>query len=104
MITVPSISSLEAQSTTSDSITLSWTIREEVAIDNYILSVTRLCDNVVFPPTTDINGSFNTLSISELSSGLKYTVGIIPLNILATGMESSVNVTVMEGTGEILVY
>ena len=32
------------------------------------------------------------------------TVGIIPLNILGTGMESSVNVTVMEGTGELLVY
>ena len=104
IITVPSISSLEAQSTTSHSITLSWTIPEGVAIDNYTLTVTRLCDNVMFTPTTGINGSFTTLPISGLSSGLQYTVGMIPLNILGTGMESSVNVTVMEGTGEILVY
>ena len=101
--TVHSISSLGAQSTTSGSITLSWTIPEEVSIDNYTLTVTRLCDNVVFTPTTDINGSFTTISISGLSSGLQYTVGIIPLNILGTGMESSVNVTVIDGTGEILV-
>ena len=100
--TVPSISSLEAQSTTSDSITLSWTIPEGVSIDNYTLTVTRLCDNVVFPPTTGINGSFTTLPINGLSSGLQYTVGVIPLNILGTGMKSSLNATVMEGTGEIL--
>ena len=103
IITVPSISSLKAQSITSDSITLSWTIPEGVTIDNYTLTVTRLCDNVVFPPTTGINGSFTTIPISGLSSGLQYTVGIIPFNILGTGMESSVNATVMEGTGEILV-
>ena len=102
--TVPSVSSLEAQSTTSDSITLSLTIPEGVTIDNYTLTVTRLCDNVVFTPTTGINGSFTAIPISGLSSGLQYTVGMIPLNILGTGMESSVNSTVMEGTGEILVY
>ena len=96
---------MEAQSTTSDSITLSWTIPEGVVIDNYTLTVTRLCDNMVFTPLiTDINGSFTTIPISGLSSGLQYTVGIIPLNILGTGMESSVNATVMEGTGEILLY
>ena len=95
---------MESQSTTSDSITLSWTKPKGVAVDNYTLTVTRLCDNVVFPPSTGINGSFAAISISGLSSGLQYTVGIIPLNILGTGMESSVNATVMEGTGEILVY
>ena len=95
---------MEAQSNTSDSITLSWTIPEWVTIDNYTLTVTRLCDNVVFTPTTDINGSFTTIPISGLSSGLQYTVGVIPLNILGTGMESTLNATVMEGTGEILVY
>ena len=104
IITVPSISSLEAQSTTSDSITLSWTIPGGVAIDNYTLTVTRLCDNVVFTPTTGINGSFTTIPIGGFSSELQYTVGLIPLNTLGTGMESSVNATVMEGTGEILVY
>ena len=100
IITVISISSLEAQSTTSDSITLSWTIPEGVSIDNYTLTVTRLCDNVVFTLTI---ASFTTTPINGLSSGLQYTVDIIPLNILGTGMESSVNVTVLDGTGEILV-
>ena len=94
---------MKAQSTTSDSITLSWTIPEEVAIDNYTLTVTRLCDNVVFPPLNGIKGSFTTISISGLSSGLQYTVGIIPLNILGTGVESIiVNVIVINGTGELL--
>ncbi len=102
VITVPSISSLEAQSTTSNSITLSWTIPGGVAIDNYTLTVTRLCDNVVFTPTTGINGAFTKIPVGGLSSGLQYTVGIVPLNILGTGMGSSVNATVMEGTGELL--
>ncbi len=101
---VPFISSLEAQSTTSDSITLSWTIPGGVAIDNYTLTITRLCDNAVYLPTTGMNGSLTTIPIDGLSSGLQYTVSIIPLNILGTGMESSVNATVLEGTGEILVY
>ena len=104
IITVPSISSLEAQSTTSDSVTLSWTIPEGNIIDNYTLTVTRLCDNVVFNPTTGINGMFTIIPISGFSSGLQYTVSIIPLNILGTEMESNVNVTVMEGTGKLLVY
>ncbi len=92
---------MEAQSTTSDSITLSWTIPGGVAIDNYTLTVTRLCDNVVFTPTTGINGSLTTIPIGGLSSKLQYTVGIVPLNILGTGMESSVTATVMEGIGEL---
>ena len=96
---------MEAQSTTSHSITLSFTIPEGVIVDNYTLTVTRLCDNVVFTPTTGINGMFNRLPIGGgFSSGLQYTVGIIPLNILGTGIESSVNATVMEGTGKLLVY
>ena len=95
---------MEAQSTTSDSITLSWTIPEGVSIDNYTLTVTGLCDNVVFTQTTGINGAFTIFPISGFNSGLQYTVSIIPLNILGTGMESNVNVTVMEGTGKILVY
>ena len=102
IISVPSILSLEAQSNTSDSITLLWTIPEEVAIDNYTLTVTRLCDNVVFPPLNGIKGSFTTISISGLFSGLQYTVGIIPLNILGTGMESIVSFIVIDGTGELL--
>ena len=95
---------MEAQSTTSDSITLSWTIPEGVSIDNYTLTVTRLCDNVVFTPTTGINGNETQYTITGVYSELQYTVGIIPLNILGTGMELTVNVTVMEGTGEIIVY
>ena len=102
--TVPSISSLEAQSTTSDSITLSLTIPEGNIIESYTLTVTRLCDNVVFPPTTGINGNETQYTITGLYSGLQYTVSIIPLNILGTGMESNVNATVMEGTGKLLVY
>ncbi len=104
IIIVPSISSLVAQSTTSDSITLSWTIPDSNIIDNYTLTVTRLCDSVVFPPTTGINGMDTQYTITGLSSGLQYTVSIIPLNILGTGMESNVNVTVMEGTGKLLVH
>ncbi len=96
---------MEAQSTTSDSITLSWTIPEGNIIDNYTLTVTRLCDDVVFNPITGINGVYTILHIIVgYSSGLQYTVGLIPLNILGTGMESSINATVMEGTGELLVY
>ena len=101
---VPSISSLETQSTTSNSITLSWTIPEGNSIDKYTLTVTRLCDNVVFTPTTGINSNETQCTITGLYSGLQYTVSIIPLNILGTGMESNVNVTVMEGTGKLLVY
>ena len=92
---------MEAQSTTSDSITLSLTIPEGNIIDNYTLTVTRLCGNSVFTPTTGINGAFTTLPIGGFSSGLQYTVGLIPLNILGTGMEYSINVTVMDGTGEL---
>ena len=95
---------MEAQSTTSDSITLSWTIPEGNIIDNYTLTATRLCDNVVFTPTTGIYGGLTILPIGGFSSGLQYTVGLIPFNILGTGRESSVNATVMEGTGELLVY
>ncbi len=102
IIIVPSISSLEAQSLTSDSITLSWTVPQDNIIDNYTLTATRLCDNVVFTPTTGI--TFTAFPIGGFSSGLQYTVGIIPLNILGTGMESNVNATVMEGTGKLLVY
>ena len=103
-VTVPFISSLEANSSANDSITLSWTIHERNIIDNYTLTVTRLCDNVVFTPTTGINGNETQYTITGLYSGLQYTVGIIPLNILGTGMESNINVTVMEGTGKLLVY
>ena len=95
---------MEAQSTTSGSITLSWIKPEGNIIDNYTVTVTRLCDNVVFTPTTGINGNKTQYTITGLYSGLQYTVGIIPLNILGTGMESNVNVTVMEGTGKLLVY
>ena len=104
IIIVPSISSFEAQSTTSDSIKLSWTIPEGNIIDNYTLTVTRLCDNVVFTPTTGINSNETQYTITGLYSGLQYTVSIIPLNILGTGIESNINVTVMEGTGKLLVY
>ena len=95
---------MEAQRTTSNSITLSWTILEGNIIDNYTLTATRLCDNVVLTPTTGINGMFTILPIGGFSSGLQYTVGIIPLNILGTGMESNINATVMDGTGKLLVY
>ena len=100
IIIVPSISSLEAQPTTSETVTLLWTIPEGDIIDNYTLTVTRLCDNVMFIQS-NISDAFNHISIG-LSSGLQYTVGIIPLNLLGTGMESNVNVTVMEGTGKLL--
>ena len=92
---------MEAHSTTSDSIALSWTTPEGNIIGNYTLTVTRLCDNVVFTPTTGINGNETQYTITGLYSGLQYTVGIIPLNILGTGMESNVDVTVMEGTGKL---
>ena len=93
---------MEANSSAiSDSITLSWTIPEGNIIDNYTLTVIRLCDNVVFTPTTGINGNETQYTITGLYSGLQYTVGIIPLNILGTGMESHVNVTILEGTGKL---
>ena len=104
IVTVPFLSSFGAQSTTSDSITFSWTIPEGNIIDNYTLNVTRLCDNVVFSPTTGINSNDTQYTITGLYSGLQYTVGIIPLNILGTGIESNVNATVMDGTGKLLVY
>ena len=99
IITVPSISSLEVQSTTSDSITLSWTIPEGNIIDNYTVTVIRLCDDIMFPPTIGINDTQHT--ITGLHIGLQYTVSIIPLNILGAGVESNMNtaVSVMEGNG-----
>ena len=95
---------MEAQPTTSYSITLSWTIPEGNIIDNYTLTATRLCDNAVSTPITGINGMFTILPIRGFSSGIQYTVSIIPLNILGTRMEYNVNATVMEGTGKLLVY
>ncbi len=92
---------MEAQSITSDSVTFTWTIPEGNIIDNYTQTATRLCDNVVFIPTTGVHTT--AVLFGGLSSGLQYTIGIIPLNILGTGMESSVNVTVMEGTGKLLI-
>ena len=93
-----------AQSTTSDSITLSWTIPEGNIIDKYTLIVARLCDNVVFTRTIGINGNETQYTITGLYNELQYTVSIIPLNILGTGMESNVNATVMDGTGKLLIY
>ena len=81
---------MDGQSTTSDSIALSWTIPEGNIIDNYTVTVTRLCDNVVLPAITGINGTDTQYTITGLHSGLQYTVSIIPLNILGTGMESNV--------------
>ena len=95
---------MDAQSITSHSITLSWTVPEGNIIDNYTLTVIRLCDNVVFTPTISVNGNETQYTITGLYSGLQYTVDIIPLNILGTGMESNVNDTVIDGTGKLLVY
>ena len=59
--------------------------------------VTRLCDSVVLPPSIyNINNDDTSAIVSDLSSGLEYTVSIVPYNILGKGMEAVDTVTVQE--------
>ena len=85
--------SFEAQPNTPTTILISWVIPDTSIIDNYTVTVTRLCDNIVLPSYI-VNGR-NTV-LTGLSSGLEYTVSIVPVNILGKGMERTDNVTVQE--------
>ena len=85
----------EAKPNTPTTILISWVIPDTSIIDNYIVTVTHLCDNVVLP-SLHINGDLTNTVITDLSSGLEYTVGIVPVNILGEGMERTDNVTLQE--------
>ena len=85
--------SFEAQPNTPTTILISWVIPDTSIIDNYTVTVTRLCDNVVLPSYI-VNGS-NTV-LTGLSSGLVFTVSIVPVNVLGKGMERTDSVTVQE--------
>ena len=87
--------SFEAQPNSPTTISISWVIPETSIIDNYTVTVTRLCDNVVLP-SLHINGNLTSSVITDLSSGLDYTVGIVPVNILGEGMERTDNATAQE--------
>ena len=84
----------DAQPNNPTSITINWDISNNSIIDNYTVSYRRLCDNV--EGSVFIGGSSTTETISGLSSGLLYTVSIIPVNILGKGMERTNNVTVQK--------
>ena len=92
---VPLIESFEVQSNTPSSIMISWQIPSTSIIDNYTVTLTNLCDNVVLPQY-EIDGNFTSLPITGLLSGLQYTVSIKPVNTFGKGMETTDNVTTQE--------
>ena len=76
-------------------------ILDTVILDNYTVSVTRLCDNVVVLSKT-IEGNITDLLLDNiLSGGLQYNISIIPTNVLGNGMEIVSNVT-LQGIGMLL--
>ncbi len=88
MLLVPSILSLDIQKINTTSILTSWkTVNTSIIVDNYTVTVTRLCDNVVLSPVDVIDGKLSSILIVGLWSGFHYRVSLIPANILGEGME-----------------
>jgi len=89
------LTSFDVQPVNSTSVQLTWSLSDSSIIDNYTLSVTRLCDNMVLPELV-VDGSVTSRVISMLSSGFQYGGRIIPVNILGEGMERTGSVTLEE--------
>ncbi len=99
IITVPSILSLDIQKINTTSILTSWDTVNSSIVDNYTVTVTRLCDNVVLSPVNVIDGNLSSILIDGLLSGSQYRVSLIPVNILGEGMEITEDVTIdVKGT------
>ena len=93
---VPAITSFEVQS---GSIMLSWVVPAVSIIDNYTVTVTRLCESIVLSPVSGIAGNLTELSI-DVSGGFEYSVSIVPINLLGEGKAKTDNVTV-ESNGKL---
>ena len=76
------------------SILASWDTVNTSIVDNYTVTVTRLCDNVSLSPVNVIDGKLSSILINGLLSGSQYRVSLIPANILGEGMEITENVTI----------
>ena len=79
---------------------LSWVVPAVSIIDNYTVTVTRLCENVVLSQMSGIDGNLTELSI-DVPSGFEYSVSIVPINLLGEGMAETDYVTV-PGNGKSL--
>ena len=98
---VPTITSFEAQ-LQSGSIMLSWVVPNISIIDNYTVTVTRVCESIVLSPMTGIAGNLTELYF-DVSGGFEYSVSIVPINLLGEGIAETDNVTV-PGNGESSLY
>ena len=85
IIIVPSILSLDIQKVNTTSILASWETVNTSIVDNYTVTVTRLCDNVLLSPVNVIEES--SILINGLLCGSQYRISLIPANILGEGME-----------------
>ena len=91
---VPSILSLDIQKVKTISFLASWDTVNTSIVDNYTVSVTRLCDNVLLSPVNVIDGDLSCILIDGILSGSQYRVSLIPANILGEGIEIAENVTI----------
>ena len=93
------VSSFNAQPLTPTSAMVSWDISNSI-IDNYTVSYTRLCDSFVKTFFIE-NGGSNSTDLTDLYSGLQYSISVIPVNILGEGIKNTKIVT-LEETGMLL--
>ena len=91
---VPSILSFDIQKVKTTSFLASWDSVNTSIVDNYTVTVTRLCDNVSLSPVNVIDGKLSSILIDGLLSGSQYRVSLIPTNILGEGMEITEDVTI----------
>ena len=89
---VPLILSLDIQKVNTTSILVSWETVNTSIVDNYTVTVTRLCDNVMWSPVNVIDGKLSSIMIDGILSGSQYRVSLIPANILGEGIEITENV------------
>ena len=90
-LTVPLITSLNVQPLTPTSVMVSWDTSNSL-VDNYTVSYTRLCDNVIWTLFI-VNGTSNSTVIDSLYPGLQYSISITATNLLGKGMERTDSVT-----------
>ena len=88
------VSSFNAQPLTPTSAMVSWDISNSI-VDNYTVSYTRLCDSFVKTFFIE-NSRSNSTNLTDLYSGLQYSISVIPVNILGKGIENTKIVTLEE--------